>query len=501
MSSIRKLASQTAIYGLSSIVGRFLNYLLVPLYTYKFAPEAYGIVTELYAYAAFLFVIFTYGMETAFFRYFEKENRNAKVYSTALLSILISSTLLFFTVLLLSGPIASALKYPQHSDFIIWIGLITALDAITSIPFARLRALDKALKFVSIKLVNIGLNIGFNLFFLLLLPHLVEEYSGSFIGNWADQLYNPEFGIGYIFISNLIASGATLLLLSPQIIKVNLKFDRDLWRFMLHYALPLVLVGFAGIINETLDRILLKFFLPYDANTNQAMIGIYGACYKLSLLMTLFIQAYRYAAEPFFFSMASKENSKSVYASTLRYFVIVGACIFLGIMLFIDIIKYFIGPEYHEGLVIVPILLMANLFLGIYYTLSIWYKLSDRTKLGAVISVGGALITILLNILLIPRIGYLGSAWATLACYGSMSLASYFFGQRYYPVNYNIPKVSFYIIFSLVIYLISFYLIAPNTSEHSAVKYALNILLFICFLAVVFFMEKPNLKAITPSKR
>ena len=442
---IRQLASQTAIYGLSSIVGRFLNYLLVPLYTRVFLQAEFGIYTQLYAYIAFAFVLFTYGMETAYFRFYEQE-KSPKVASTALGSLLITTLVLTAILVLTSGSIAHTLQLVGHQDLIIFTALILGADALGAIPFAQLRSQNKPVKFAAIKLVNIGINIGINLFFLVLCPEILKSSSLASLHPLITSIYNPSFGIGYIFIANLAASGITLLLLYKELLYVRFGFDPALWKRMIRYASPLILVGLAGIVNEMLDRVLLKFLLHGTPEQNDAQIGIYGAAYKLSMLMSIFIQAYRYAAEPFFFAQASKTDARDIYAKTLKFFVIVGAIVFLGTLLYLDIIKYFLGRNFYEGLHVVPILLMANLFLGIYYNLSIWYKLTDKTLLGAYVTVGGALVTIGLNIWLIPIMGYTGSAWATLACYAFMAFASYFFGMKYYPVHYPLGRIALYIV-------------------------------------------------------
>lgn len=488
MAALKQLAGQTVIYGLSSIVGRLLNYLLVPLYTYTFSETAYGVVTELYAYAAFLFVIFTYGMETAFFRFYEKRNKDPKVFSTAQ-SALIITTLLFTSLLFVFAPAITDLLYLRAPEFIRVFALILAFDALTALPFARLRARNKPFTFASIKLVNIGLNIGLNLLFLVGLP----AWSGqsNALGSLADAIYQPEWGIMYIFYANLLASGITLLLLLPQFIQIRWGFDAALWRNMLKYAWPLIIVGLAGIINETLDRILLKFFLPGSPLDNQAAIGIYGACYKLSILMTLFIQAYRYAAEPFFFAQAKQKEAKSTYALSLTAFFLVGVLIFLGVMLYIDIFKYFIGPEFRVGLHIVPILLLANLFLGVYYNLSVWYKLTDKTGLGAWVAGGGALLTIILNVILIPIMGYVGAAWTTLAVYVCMTIASLWLGQRYYPINYPLGRLLLYFVGALAVFGLSHLLEKTGLTDTLVVRLSVHTVLLIIYLTAVVYIERP----------
>ena len=433
MNPLKKLANQTAIYGLSSVIGRLLNYLLVPLYTRYFIPAEYGVVTEIYAYVAFLVVFLTYGMETAFFRFSKKENNINKVYSTTLISILITSGIFIAIVLINSYSIATWIGYSNHKEYIEWFAIIVTLDAISAISFASLRAEEKAIKFAIIRLTNIFVNIGFNIYFIVY----------------------QEYGIEYIFISNLISSTVTILFFLPKMIKSSWIFEIKLWNKMIVYALPLLVAGFAGIINETIDRILLKHLLP-NPDIASSEIGLYGAFYKISIIMVLFIQTFRFAAEPFFFAQQNRSNSKKIYADVMKYFVIITTTIFLIVVIFYDYIKYFIGKEYHDerGFLVVSILLLANLFLGIYYNLSVWYKLTDKTKYGAKISIFGALITIALNFILIPIIGFLGSAIATLICYLSITIISYLLGKKHYPIPYNIKRICFYLFFMLCIYFV-----------------------------------------------
>lgn len=487
---IRQLAGQTAIYGLSSIVGRFLNYLLVPIYTRVFVQAEFGVYTELYAYIAFAFVLFTYGMETAYFRFYQ-EQKSPKVASTALGSLLITTVILTAILVLTSGSIANTLHLAGHQDLIVWTALILGADALGAIPFAQLRAQNRPVKFAAIKLTNIAINIGVNLFFIVLCPAILADPTLASLHPIIHSIYDPSLGIGYIFIANLAASGITLLLLYKEFLYVRFGFDPGLWKRMIRYAAPLILVGLAGIVNEMLDRVLLKFLLHGTPEENDAQIGIYGAAYKLSMLMSIFIQAYRYAAEPFFFSQADKTDARLIYARTLKFFVIVGAIVFLGTLLYLDIIKYFLGKNFHEGLHVVPILLMANLFLGIYYNLSIWYKLTDKTLLGAYVTIGGALVTILLNIWLIPIIGYTGSAWATLACYASMAIASYWLGMKYYPVHYPLGRVTLYIIVACVLYFSAVGLARMDIYPNLVVKLVVNTVIFIGYLIMVYLLERP----------
>jgi len=442
MSIIKKLASQTAVYGLSSIFGRFLNYLLVPLYTYHFTAAEYGVVSEFYAYAGFFSVLLLFGFETGYFRFRDKNHPGRDVaYSTALLFVALVNLGFFALILLVNTRLSAALNYANHPEYVLWFSMILFLDAIAAIPFARLRAENKAFLFAGIKIFEILVTVLLSLFFIVYCPKVYAQNPEA----WIAPIYNPAIGVGYIFIANLIASGFKFLLLAPQLSGMAWGFDRALFGRMVRYSLPMVVIGFAGIINEMLDRVLLKYLLPYDNLTNMKMLGIYSACYKLSILMSLFIQAFRYAAEPFFFAYADKSDARQVYAVVLKFFVIFCVFIFLLVTLFIDFFKYFVGDEFRAGLEVVPILLLANLCLGIYVNLSIWYKLTDRTLMGALVSIAGAALTIALNVWWIPLFGYVGSAWATLACYGSMAIVSYLLGQKYYPVKYDVKRLTGYI--------------------------------------------------------
>ena len=450
MSLLKKLVGQTAIYGLSSIVGRLLNFLLVPLYTGIFAPEEYGVLSELMVVIAFAMVVLTYGFETAFFHFTNKENDSEKVLSTGFTSLLTSSLLFLFIASNHSQNIANLLHVPEHPNFVNWLVWILVLDVLTTLPFAKLRVCDRAWRFAFIRLTNITVNIGLNLFFYLLCPYLLKQEIALEIIN---GIYDPNVGIGYIFISNLIASSVMLILLSPEIFKLKFSFDFQIWKKMIKYGFPLLIGGLAYVTNEMIDRLLLEYLLPADTAT--AQVGIYSACYKVAIFMSLFIQAFRYGAEPFFFAQAQKKDAKEQYEIVMRYFIAFTAFIFLSINVFLDIIKHFIQDEaYHAGLDVVPILLLANLFLGMYYNLSVWYKVSEKTRFGAYLSVAGAAITIGLNILLIPTMSYMGSAWATLICYASMCVMSYVFSRRHYPISYNWKYISFYMISALSLFYV-----------------------------------------------
>ncbi len=448
MNPLKRLASQTAVYGVSSIIGRFLNYLLVPLYTYTFAPAEYGVVAEFYAYMGFFAVLLVFGLETGFFR-FRAGGEHAPdiVFATVLRFLVLINAGFLVAAYLLQQPIAELLRHAANPEYIWWVAAIIAMDSVGAAAFARLRAEEKALQFVGIKLIEIGANIGLNLFFILLCRQAFETDPDSFLG----QLWNPDIGIGYVFLANLAASALKLLLLAPQFRAGLTGFDGALFRRMIRYSLPMVVIGLAGIVNEMLDRAALKYLLPYDDATNMAQLGIYSACYKLSILMLLFIQAFRYAGEPFFFAYAKERDAKQVYALVLTWFVIFCVFIFLLVTLYMDLFQYFVGAAYREGLSVVPVLLLANLLLGIYVNMSIWYKLTDRTLLGAGVAVIGALITIVALLILVPVYGYEGAAWAHLICYGAMVLISYLLGRRFYPVPYDLPRVIGYIVLGLAL--------------------------------------------------
>ncbi len=481
MNSVRSLISQTAIYGLSSIVGRFLNYLLVPLYTNIFSPSEYGVVTELYAYSSFLLIIFTYGMETAFFRFVQEESHASKVYPTALFSIL-SSSFVFLLIFGFSIPSLSKVLHYEQQSYLLWLLLLIIItDSIAAIPFAYLRQQNKAWKFAFIKIINISVNIISNLVFLLLFPYLSAK--GVHLG-W---IYNHSLGVGYVFISNLLANVVTLFMLSPSLL-VPLTVDVKLLRMMLMYSLPLLIAGLAGMVNETFDRAMLKYLVT-DKDSAMYQLGIYGANYKISVLMTLFIQTFRYAAEPFFFNKAKEKNAKELYATVMKYFILFGLFIFLLVMLYLHFVQYFIGKEFRVGLHIVPILLMANLFLGIFFNLSIWYKITNKTRYGAILTVFGAIVTIVLNVLLIPIMGYEGAAWTTLICYVSMAIFSYWLGQRHFPVPYPVKEIFFYTALSLLIFFVS------NFVKIDAVwlKTMFNSVLLLMFVAVVYVKERRNI--------
>jgi O-antigen/teichoic acid export membrane protein len=441
LNPLKKLAGQTAVYGLSSIIGRLLNYLLVPLYTHVFKnPSDYGVVSELYAWVAFLVVFLTFGMETAFFRFIQEKTNRTEVFQNSFLTLIGLNSFFFLVILFFNQDIANAMLYAEHNEYIILLALIVCIDSISSLPLAKLRAEEKALKFAGIQFASIGVNIGLNLVFMLIFFNPER----------------PEEGVLFILISNLLSSLVKPLLLYKDFLTIKLKYNIALAKEMLFYAFPLVIAGFAGIINETLDRILLKhiLFTPENSLENAtAQVGIYSAVYKLAMLVTILLQAYRYAAEPFFFSKAKDQDRNKTYVKVMNIFVAAVCLVFLGVSLNIDIFKHFIQNEtYWVGLGVVPILLLANVFLGIYYNQSIWYKLSGQTRFGAYIAIGGACLTILINVLFIPTYGFYASAWATLIVYAAQMIASYLLGQKYYPIKYNVRKFFVYLILSLLIF-------------------------------------------------
>ncbi|MBF25035.1 MAG: polysaccharide biosynthesis protein [Flavobacteriales bacterium] len=451
MSAIKQLFGQTLIYGFSSVIARVLNFLLVPLYTILFIPSEYAIVSEMYTYAAFLMIFGSFGMETTFFRFVESNKyKKLNIFGTAFTFVLANSILLLFLGILFHNKIATIIQHISHPEYVLIFLFIISFDLISIIPFALLRQKNQALKFAVFKTINIILNIFFNIFFLIICPFLVEK---ELLLNFIYLIYDPSISITYVFISNLIASILTLLLLVPEI-KGNInKPNYRVFKKMLNYAWPIFIAGLAFMINESIDKLLIKYLLPKGIAMRE--LGIYSACYKLSIFMTLFVQAYRFAAEPFFFSQFKKPNSKKTYSLMLEVFVLVALVIFLFVTLYIDIIKLIIpNTLYHEVIIIIPIVLLANIFLGIYYNLSVWYKVTNKTKYAAIISIIGAAVTIVLNLLFIPKYGYIGAAWVTLICYTVMMFTSYYLGQKNYKINYNYKSILFYFILAgLLLYI------------------------------------------------
>lgn len=443
---IKQLFGQTAVYGLGIVLPRLLNYLLLtPFYTRIFERAAYGVITELYAYVVFLLVILTYGMETGYFRFASTSEQKDKVYSTVLASLFLSSLLFIVLVQFTSGPISTLLGYEQHPEYIKWLAVIVGIDAFTTIPFARIRLRNQAIKYALIRIGEVSANIGLNIFFLYYCPRHGDS-------GWVSSLYDENVGVGYVLISNLIASSLKLLLLIPDMLAAFRSiFDIHLFKQIFKYSYPLLIAGLAGTVNEALDRILLKHMIPMEQGPME-QLGIYGANYKLAVLMTLFVQMFKYAAEPFFFSKSEEKNAKKLYADVMLFFVLAGLFIFLLVNLYLDYFILFIGSDFREGVQIVPVILMANLIMGIFFNLSIWYKLTNRTRYGAMLVLLGAAITVIINALFIPVYGYLASAWAHLICYSTMVLVSYWWSRKHYAIPYKPGRILAYMAFAIVIY-------------------------------------------------
>lgn len=446
MAGIKQLAGQTLWYGVSSIIAKLLNYILTPYLTLKVAGADYGDMTLVYAAIPFLNIVYTYGLETAFFRFSQKKEYNKDLYNTTSVSIIASTIVLTALLLLLAGPIATFINVASHPQYITLAILIVAFDSLSAIPFAKLRQDGRPLKFAVVRISGVVINIAVLYFFLSICPKVAAADPNSVFA----VLSNKNMEITYVIIANLASSIFTLLLLWKEFKAFRWEFNTSLWKEIMLYSLPMLIVGFGGMINETLDRLMLGWW-----NVSKLEIGTYGACYKLSILITVFIQAFRLGAEPFFFKQALGENPQRIYARVMKFFVIVISIMFLFVSLYLDIWKHFIqNPAMWAGLKIVPVLLLANMFLGIYYNLSIWYKVTNKTRSGAWITVFGAVITILLNYIFIPKYSYVASAWATFFCYFSMMVACFIWGQKEYPVPYAWKKLLAYMIIVVMLFFL-----------------------------------------------
>ena len=491
MSSIKKLAGQTIWYGLSSIAARFIGYLLTPYLTLTLTETAYGENSIVYAFIPFLNVIVTHGMETAYFRFGSKENEQ-KIYHTSSFSMILVSSIVIATMIFFGDNITNLLQINLHPQYITLMAWVVGLDALTTIPFSRLRLEEKPKRYAFIKVGGIIINILATYTLISILPAYAKAHSGSFIANW----YVEGYEVGYILIANIIQNVFVMLLLQKEIRSLRFSIDFKLWRDMMIYALPLILVGFGGMINETLDRIMLGWWAPGGSpDANKALVGIYSACYKLAILITISIQAFRMGAEPFFFKQAQSDNAQKTYARVMKFFVITLCIMFLGVVLYLDIWKEFIRkPSMYVGLKVVPILLIANMFLGVYYNLSIWYKLSNKTMAGAWITLLGAAITIIINYFFIPYFGYMASAWATFFCYGTMMVVSYKWGQKVYRIPYATKKLIAYFVIALIIY--GFHFLLLLVSNNKAFNYLFASILLVGFILFVSRIEKKELKSI-----
>jgi len=483
----KKLFKQTAIYGLATVIPRMFNFLLVPLYTGLLPQAEYGKVSIIFAYMIFFNVILAYGMETAFFRFYNAEKNKESVVETTTVSIFWSTILFVFISLLFRNTLAQWSEVDtQYVSYTIWI---LALDALVIVPFSKLRANQKSKFYALIKIGNVVVNLSFNLFFLLYLPSIYKNEPDSFLSS----VYIENFQIGYIFLANIIASFLTFVVLFPDYFTIKWKFDFDLWKRMMRYGLPIMVAGIAFAINEQFDKILLGQLLPSNIAAEQ--VGVYSACYKLGLFMVLYRTAYTLGIEPFFFSHASNENASQTYATITKYFVIFGSFILLSVIVFADLLKQIMIPNssYWEAMKVVPLIILANFFLGIYTNLSVWYKLIDKTYIGAYISIVGAMITLVLNYILIPKFSYYGSAIATISAYGSMMFISYYLGNKYYPIPYDKKKIAGYLTLSIGFSCISFYAFPGN--------YFLGILLLGIFMAFIYYNEKQTLMQIMSRKK
>ena len=486
MANLKSLAKDTAIYGLSSIVGRFLNYLLVPLYTAALsaAGGGYGVITNVYAYTALLLVILTYGMETTFFRFANKEGEDPRrVYSTALVSVGTTSLVFVALVLTFISPISSAMGYAEHPSYV-WVMAITvALDAFQCIPFAYLRYKKRPVKFAALKLANIMMSIALNLVFFLVLPKWYESTGGE---GFVSQIYSPEVGVGYAFYINLFCSAALMLLLIKELTGFKYVLDRALLRRMLSYSWPILVLGIAGILNQTADKILFPYI--YKGADAHAQLGIYGAASKIAMIMAMITQAFRYAYEPFVFGKAKDKDNRDTYAKAMKYFVVFTLLAFLAVIGYMDLLKYLIGPDYWSGLRVVPIVMAAEIMMGVYFNLSFWYKLIDKTIWGAWFSGAGCLVLVLVNVVFVPRYGYMACAWAGFAGYGTAMLLSYFVGQRHYPINYPVKDMAVYVLVAVVLCLAMRW---ANASLPMLGALAVNTVLLAAFAAMIVRRDFP----------
>jgi O-antigen/teichoic acid export membrane protein len=477
MSKIKRLAGETVLYGLGSIVPRFLNFLLVPLHTAVFDPEAYGVVTKLLAYVGVINTIYMFGMETAYFRFATKPGaEERKIFNLTQTAVLMISGALTILLIVLATPIASALEIEGREDLIVLLALIMFVDAGVAIPFARLRHQKKAMRFASAKLINVALLVGLNVYFLLFAK--------------AD---NPD--VGFIFQANLIANGFYILFFAGTLIAWRPVFERTFSPTIFLYAYPIVLTGLAGITNEMFSRMTLDAWLPpnfYEGNSNEAALGIFGAAYKLATLMALATQAFRYAAEPFFFSSATEKNSPQLFAKVNHYFVVTCCILLLAVSINLDIIKYFLAqPAYWQGVHVVPILLLSYLFSGVYYNTSIWFKLKDKTYFGTFLAVGGVLVTIVANYFLIPVAGYTGSSWAALISAFCMAAACYLLGQRFYPIPYLVAKdLTYVIVTTFIVYGVNSIFI-----PHPILNTVFHLVVITIYVVAVYLVERKDFSA------
>lgn len=495
MGTVKSLAKDTAVYGISSIVGRFLNWMLVPLYTNVFSTSEYGVVTYVYSVVALAMVLLTYGMETGFFRFANDERFSGSniVYSTALTSLSVTSAAFIALIIAFLSPITGWMECEGHPSYVVLMGICVSVDAFSTIPFSYLRYRHRPIRFAIVKLVGIAVNIGLNLFFILMCPWLMATAPST-----VDWFYDPEFSVGYIFLANLMSSVAMTLLLLPDIWGFKWRFSASLWREMMRYSWPLLVLGFAGIMNQNLDKILLPHLIS-DPGQRMALTGIYGACFKLAVVMVLFLQAFRFAYEPFIFDRerSKGEDKKEIYSTVMKWFVAFAMFVFLAVIVYMPIIQLFIGARYREGVGVVPIIMLGELFFGICFNLSLWYKLTDRTQWGMWLTLIGLGVVVGLNILLVPRIGFYGCAWASFCCYGTMMVLSYFLGQKYFPVNYRVRRLALYFFTALAIYGV----LEISKTANIWINMGVGTLWLVFYLALVMRIEHVSPGSLIPVRR
>jgi len=478
LNPLKRFLKDTIIYGIAAVLPRVINFLLVKVHTDALPTNNYAENTNFYIWAALFSVLLTFGFETAFFRFYKTEEKKDALVSMSFISVFASAIVFVIIAFTFSDFFTRIFDFGGNPlQLKLLIGIL-ALDTLAVIPFAYLRASNRPIKYASIKLINVAIIVSINLLFLKFIPEF--KTSGKEIPVFLDTMFNRTAIVNFIFIANIVGSAISLILLLPYLFKFKWSFNTALFKKMLTYSWPIAVAGIAYVINENLDKILIGKLIDKNA------MGIYAACYKLAIFMNLYIMAFRLGAEPFFFNHSDKKNAKETYAKILNYFIIIGSLVFVGIVVFIDVLKQlFINQQYWEAIIIVPIVLLANLFLGVYHNLSIWYKLTDKTRYAMLFSIIGAVITILMNVLLIPEIGFIASAWATLLAYGSMMVLSYFIGKKYYPVPYNLKKSGSYLIASILISYISFQYFREN--------YVISIGFVVAFGLLIFWNEKKEL--------
>jgi O-antigen/teichoic acid export membrane protein len=494
LSGIKKLAGQTLWYGVPRIFGRFLNFGISLLGFRLYEPGESSYYTQIYAVIPFLTILFTYGLETSYFRFAQTHDRK-KLYNTLNVSIIVSTLLLTLLLFIFKDGIVSFLEMQKHQEFVTWMIWIVFFDALVAIPMAKLRLEERPKKYAFINLASIIINISIVLFFYFVAKPAYQEDRSSFLGS----LFDPSVGIGYMILANVVASAVTILLLYKEFAAFKFEFDKVLWKEVLKYSYPLIIVGTAGMINEMMSRAIYQKILNDDPEVETFELGVFGANFKLAVLITIFIQVFKMAAEPFFFNLSKNEGAQRTYARVTKFFVIACCFMFLVIALFLEVWKYLIAskhPEYAEGIHIVPILAMANIFLGIYYNLSVWYKLTNKNAMAAYLTVGGAIITIVLNILLIPEFRYTGAAWATFASYTFMMVVSYKQGQKHYRIPYATKKLVTYLVICMLLYIFHELIVGAvnkKSSYYYYVYYGTSLVFLTLFAALILKVEKREL--------